>query len=643
MSSASAILNRGWQSNTLMFHRRAGEGMTAAEKRTRATPIGVLRHFWRVADVKAWHLALPMGLILVASAFEGASFSLLIPLKDAVVENSFDFLEESRAFGWILRLVPEGLDPSARDAYLVLCLAVLMILGRVGKQGLQYASRIIATARNERYRVGVGKETFGRVLTFGRQYFDGQAIGRIDAEIGWSSSVLGLLIAAQELFRYVVSLLVKAAVMMAISIPLSIAFIVTLPLVQRLVAAVNRAVKRISEEGVEVDRQIRAQILDLLGAIPLVKAYSQEDTASRMYEEVLRQGESVAVRRERAIGIRYPIEEITILLAMLLVQGVFIYATGDFRPADLAVFGAFLIVLQQALRDYKLISRFSLRIFEELPRLEAVAGLFSDEGKFIVPSGQKIFAGLEHEIEISRLHFQYAQATEALHDLNTTIPAGKVTAVVGSSGAGKTTFVDLLARFYDCDPGTILLDGTDIREYSLPSLHARMAIVSQDVWLLNRSLRDNLTFGLDRTVPDGELVRALSDVALDDFLENLSGGLETEVGDRGVRLSGGQRQRIALARALLRDPDIVILDEATSALDSVIEQGVADAIKRRLTGHTLIVIAHRLSTIRDADLILVFEGGRIVESGTWSELIERGGAFHELYRAQSETDAAVGA
>ena len=621
----------------------AGERMTAPEKETRATPMGVLRHYWRVADAKVWHLALPMGMILLASAFEGASFSLLIPLKDAVVENSFDFLEESRAFGWILWLVPEGLDPSSRDAYLVLCLAALMILGRVGKQGLQYASRLVVTARNERYRVKVGKETFGRVLAFGRQYFDRQAIGRIDAEIGWSSSVLGLLIAAQELFRYVVSLLVKAAVMMAISIPLSIAFLVTLPLVQRLVAVINRAVRRISEEGVEVDRQIRAQILDLLGAIPLVKAYSEEKTASKMYEKVLREGELVAVRRERTIGIRYPIEEITILLAMLLVQGVFIYATGDFRPADLAVFGAFLIVLQQALRDYKLISRFSTRVFEELPRLEAVAGLFSDEGKFIVPSGQKTFGGLENEIEVSNLSFRYAQATEALHGLDATITAGKVTAVVGSSGAGKTTFVDLLARFYDCEPGTILLDGTDIREYSLPSLHSRMSIVSQDVWLLNRSLRDNLTFGLQSTVPDEALVRALSDVALDDFLEDLPGGLDTEVGDRGVRLSGGQRQRIALARALLRDPDIVILDEATSALDSVIEQGVADAIKRRLTGHTLIVIAHRLSTIRDADLILVFEDGRIVERGTWQELIERRGAFHELYRAQSEKDATVGA
>jgi subfamily B ATP-binding cassette protein MsbA len=620
---------------------RSGDRMTAPGKGTRATPTGVLHHYWRVADARAWHLALPMGLILVASAFEGASFSLLIPLTDAVVENSFDFLEESRAFGWILRLVPESLDPSARDAYLVLCIAALIILGRIGKQGFQYASRLVVSARNERYWVKVGKETFGRVLTFGRQYFDGQAIGRIDAEIGWSSSVLGLLIAAQELFRYVVSLLVKAALMMAISIPLSIAFIVAMPLVQRLVVAVDRTVRRISEEGVEVDRQIRVQILDLLGAIPLVKAYSQEKTAARMYEKALRQRESVAVRRERAVGIRYPIEEITILVAMLLVQGMFIYAAGDFRPADLAVFGAFLIVLQQALRDYKLISEFRVRVSEELPRLAAVAGLFSDEGKFMVRSGEKTFGGLEHEIEVSKLHFRYSQATEALQDLNATIPAGKVTAIVGSSGAGKTTFVDLLARFYDCEPGTILLDGTDIRDYSLPSLHSRMAIVGQEVWLLNRSLRDNLTFGLDRTVPDEELVRALSDVEMRDLVTDLPGGLDTEVGDRGVRLSGGQRQRIALARALLRDPDIVILDEATSALDSVIEQGVAAGIKRRLTGHTLIVIAHRLSTIRDADLILVFEGGRIVESGTWGELIERSGAFHQLYRAQSEKHTPV--
>ena len=288
--------------------------MTAPEKETRATPTGVLRHYWHVVDGKVWHLALPIFLILIAAAFELVSFSLLLPLTDAVIDNSFDFLETSRWFGWITALVPAGLDESARPAYLVICIVALIILGRIGKQGVQYAARRFVMVRNERYRVKVSQDTFGRVLTFGRQYFDRQAIGRIDAEIGWSSSVLGLLVAVQELFRFVVSLLAKAGVMMAISIPLSVAFLVTLPLVQGLVAAINRAVKRISEEGVEVDRQIRTQILDILGAIPLVKAYSQERAATEMYETVLQQGESVAVRRDKAIAIRYPIEEITILV-----------------------------------------------------------------------------------------------------------------------------------------------------------------------------------------------------------------------------------------------------------------------------------------------------------------------------------------
>jgi ABC-type multidrug transport system fused ATPase/permease subunit len=161
-----------------------------------------------------------------------------------------------------------------------------------------------------------------------------------------------------------------------------------------------------------------------------------------------------------------------------------------------------------------------------------------------------------------------------------------------------------------------------------------MAIVSQDVWLLNRTLRENLTFGLDRPADDEELTGALRDVDLADFATELPRGLDTEVGDRGVQLSGGQRQRVALARALLRDPDILILDEATSALDSIVEQRVARAIKERAQGRTLVIIAHRLSTVRDADQILVMKGGRVVEQGGWDELVAMGGMFAELHTAQ---------
>jgi len=599
------------------------------------TPRGVLRHYWRVSGARPWQFAVPISLILLASAFEAASFSLLVPLTDAVAENSFDFLDESRFFSWIGGLVPASIEASgARDAYLVVATVALIVLGRTGKLVLEYLRKLFVVSRNERYRVHVSSETFGRVLRFGRQYFDKHAIGRIDAEIGWSSSVLGLLVAAEELFRYGVGLVVKAGVMVAISLPLAIAFIVTLPFVNWFMTSVNRAVQRISADGVEVDRRMRAQVLDILGSIPLVKAYSQEAQSAETYTEVLREAQSVAVRRDRVVSLRYPVEEVIILLVMLLVQGAVIYVSGDFRPGDLAAFGAFLLILQQALPDYKYLSLFTLKVSEEIPRLEAVAGLFSDSGKFMVPSGSRSFEGLQQGISIRELSFQYEEGIDTLSDIDAEIPAGKVTAIVGRSGAGKTTFVDLIARFYDCRPGSVLFDGRDVREFSLPSLHARMAIVSQDVWLLNRTLRDNLTFGLSRDMSDEELLQALDDVELSDFTVGLAQGLDTELGDRGVRLSGGQRQRVALARALLRDPDLLILDEATSALDSMVEQQVAHSIQERVQGHTLILIAHRLSTVRAADQILVMEEGRIVERGSWDDLLAAGGLFARLHAAQ---------
>ncbi len=616
--------------------------MSQAPSHSISTPRGVLRHYWRVADVRTWHLVLPAFLILVAGAFEAASFSLLIPLTDAVAENSFAFLDDSRAFGWIARLVPDSIaDSPSRDSLLIVITVGLIIIGRMGKLVFEYLRKLFVVNRNERYRVSVGEETFGRVLDFGRQYFDRQSLGKIDAEIGWSSSVLGLLIAAEEVFRYVVGLVAKAGVMIAMSLPLSIAFIVTLPFVQWFMTVINRRVQRIAKEGVEVDRRMRSRILDILGSIPLVKAYSQERTAQKTYTEVLHQAQDVAVRRDRVVSLRYPVEEMVILFVMLIVQGAVIYFVGDFTPGDLASFGAFLLILQQALPDYKYLSEFSMKVAEELPRLEAVAGLFSDEGKYIVPSGPRTFERLHDEISVRDLSFEYQPGMNTLVDITASIKAGQVTAIVGRTGAGKTTFVDLIARFYDCAPGTVFLDDVDIRDFSLESLHSRMAIVSQDVWLLNRTLRDNLTFGLARPITDDELESALSDVDLSEFLGGLRDGLDSEIGDRGVRLSGGQRQRVALARALLRDPDILILDEATSALDSVVEQRVARAIQQRAQGRTLIIIAHRLSTIRNSDLILVLHDGRLVEQGSWEELVQREGAFYRLHQAQFNQDEAL--
>ena len=409
-------------------------------------PTGVLRHYWRVAGVRPWHLVIPFLLVLVAGAFEGASFALLIPLTDAISENSFDFLESSRWFGWIPALVPESLaESSRRETFLVVVVVGLIILGRIGKLVFEYIRKLYVVRRTERYRVAVGEETFGRVLGFGRQYFDGHSIGKIDAEIGWSSSVIGLLTAAEELFRYIIGLVVKAGVMVGLSVPLSIAFVITLPFVHWFMRWINRRVQGIAAEGVEIDRRVRSRILDILGSIPLVKAYSQEAAAASTYTEVLDEARSVAVRRDRVVSLRYPVEEVVILVVMLIVQGVVVFVAGDFQPGDLAAFGAFLLILQQALPDYKYVSEFSLKVAEEIPRLEAVAGLFSDEDKYIVPSGDRSFERLERGILVQDLSFQYQPGVDTLRDIDSFIEAGKVTAIVGRTGAGKTTFVDLIA------------------------------------------------------------------------------------------------------------------------------------------------------------------------------------------------------
>nr|NIR39985.1 ABC transporter ATP-binding protein [Actinomycetota bacterium]NIS34756.1 ABC transporter ATP-binding protein [Actinomycetota bacterium]NIT97738.1 ABC transporter ATP-binding protein [Actinomycetota bacterium]NIU69511.1 ABC transporter ATP-binding protein [Actinomycetota bacterium]NIV89432.1 hypothetical protein [Actinomycetota bacterium] len=219
---------------------------------------GVLRHYWRVVGGRWWHLALPIAVVLVAAAFEAASYSLLIPLTDAVAQNSFDFLQESRWFGWILDLVPASVSGSdSRDAYLVVVVVGLVIVGRIGKLAFEYVGKLFVVDRNERYRVRVGEETFARVLGFGRQYFDRNAVGRVDAEIGWSSSVLGLLTAAEGLFQNAVGLVVKGGVMIGISLPLSIAFVLSLPFVHWFMNTINRTVERIAREGVEVDRRLR--------------------------------------------------------------------------------------------------------------------------------------------------------------------------------------------------------------------------------------------------------------------------------------------------------------------------------------------------------------------------------------------------
>ena len=269
--------------------------------------------------------------------------------------------------------------------------------------------------------------------------------------------------------------------------------------------------------------------------------------------------------------------------------------------------------------------------------LTNVADLLRRDGKPYLADGSRALGPLREAIVFEDVTFAYDGENDVLHHVSLRVPVGQTTALVGASGAGKSTLVDLIPRFDDPTAGRVTIDGVDLRELTLASLRARVAVVSQSTYVFNDTARANIAYGRPDAT-DAEVREAARQANALAFLDALPEGLDTVLGDRGVRLSGGQRQRLAIARAVLRDPDLLILDEATSALDSVSEALVQESLDRLMRGRTVVAIAHRLATIRHADTVIVLEHGRVVESGTYDELVDRGGhlsAYHERQYAHA--------
>jgi len=595
----------------------------------------LLAQYGRVAGVRKGQIVIATALAAVVMVVEAASYALLIPLADAFSANSFAPVADSRVFGWIVDLLPAAVRSSPqRDAALVALLLVLIVALRIAKVSLAYGLRRYMHRREEGYLARIQHYTFTRVLSRSRLFFDTRPLGGLSVEISWARAFVDLLAAAERVIERTLSLLGKGVVLVALSLPLSLTLIAALPLIQGAARRISRAIEGAARAGDEVERRISSQALDLLGAVSLVKSSGAEGRAAEEYEGLLSRARDIAIRRRDLLALRWPVEETLVLLTLLLAQGVAIAAAGDFRPGDLARTAAFLLLVSQMLPDLKQWSDFSTAVAERVPRLEALADLMADDESTRVHSGTTSFRTLEHGIDLRDLRFAYGDAAETIKGLNLHIPAGQTTAIVGASGSGKSTLLRLLGRLYECGPGMITFDGQDVRSFATDSVHQQLAFVSQEVWVLNRSMRDNLTYGLERDVSDPELLQMLATVQLQDLLAEDPRVLDRQLGERGIQLSGGQRQRLALARALLRAPSVLLLDEATAALDSVIEQRIAQAIFDQTRGKTVIMVAHRLSTVRDADLIVVMRDGQIVEQGSWHELLARDGDFAALHRAQ---------
>ncbi|MBE9046307.1 ABC transporter ATP-binding protein [Pleurocapsales cyanobacterium LEGE 10410] len=410
-----------------------------------------------------------------------------------------------------------------------------------------------------------------------------------------------------------------------------------------LSVGLSNLIRRVREAGFAVPKangRLSGIAIQFINGIRTVKSSASEDFERKRFYQA---SDNIIQTEDKVASVSSMVQPLaealgsTILIAMVIMAFNLFIITGRLEASSLL---AFLFAL---LRILPLVSQIN-GARENLSRFQGsihnVKELIKHEDKSYLSNGERVFPGLKQGIDLSCVDFSYESNDNfVLQNINLTIEKGKVTALVGGSGAGKSTLADLLPRFHDPTRGVIKLDGKDLRSFDIISVRRKMSIVSQDTFIFNAAVRENIAYGLDH-ISEAEIWDAASFAYADEFIKELPEGLDTVLGDRGVRLSGGQRQRIAIARAILRNPDILILDEATSALDSVTEQLIQKSLEQLSSGRTVIAIAHRLSTIAKADKVVVLEQGKIVEQGSYQDLLAEEGTLWKYHQMQYESTAA---
>ncbi|MDZ4873491.1 MAG: Heterocyst differentiation ATP-binding protein HepA [Chroococcidiopsis cubana SAG 39.79] len=375
--------------------------------------------------------------------------------------------------------------------------------------------------------------------------------------------------------------------------------------------------------------------LEFINGIRTVQAFAAQDFERKRFHDASLQLLQASTKSRAAQALVEPVSEgiaTFILFGILFLAFAVLIPNGQLQPAGLLTF---LFVLLRLMPIRRQLDGARAKFSSFQGSFSNIKELLRTDNKTYLRNGKLQFSKLQRAIEFVSVDFGYDKQHSVLHNIKLTINRGEMTALVGSSGAGKTTLADLIPRFYDPTQGQIFIDGIDLQNYDIKSLRRKLAVVSQDTFIFNASVRDNIAYALEEVDEDAVWEAARLANALE-FIHKLPEGFDTQLGERGVRLSGGQRQRLAIARALLRDPDILILDEATSALDSVSERLIQESLEKLSQGRTVIAIAHRLSTIVRADKVVVLEQGRILEQGTYQELLQQRGNLWKYHQMQHE-------
>ncbi|AKH17754.1 ABC transporter ATP-binding protein [Deinococcus soli (ex Cha et al. 2016)] len=502
-------------------------------------------------------------------------------------------------------------------------------------------------------RVGAGvvadlrRAVFAHLLTLSPRFFGehktGDLTSRLTSDVGTVQTVTSTALA--QLAAQSVSLVGAVALLVTTSPRLSLLTLAVIPLVIGTAVTIGRRIRRVSREVQDAVAGANASAEEAISGVRVVQSFTAEGLEEGRYGQGVTQSFLAALKRARLQALMAGVMSFLTFgaLAVVLWYGGRLVMAGSLTPGNLVTFlfyalqvGGTVVALTGVFNQFQEALGASGRIFE----------LLDERSDLPQPAQPAPLARAEGRVSFDGVSFTYdgdsveGGRAAVLRGVTLDVPAGQVVALVGPSGAGKTTLVNLIPRFWDVTGGTLRVDGRDVRDYALADLRAQVGLVPQETLLFSGSIRENILYGRPGARPD-EVEAAARAANAHEFITAFPQGYDTVVGERGVKLSGGQRQRVAIARAILKDPRILILDEATSALDNESEALVQAALERLMQGRTTFVIAHRLSTIRNADRILVMDAGRVTEDGTHAQLLAAGGLYRDLYELQfrAEQDA----
>ncbi len=565
------------------------------------------------------------------AVFNGVSTALVIPVIFGFLGQEIGMKGMPPVLQQILSGSTNSLPPNHR--YLIM---MGWVLGAIVLKNLaSYASSMVSSRLSQTLTRQIRQDGMRLLLDVDLEFFSKNKLGDLMSQLGGETARAAEAIRiTTSLFTTGITIFVFTAFLLAISWQLTIATTILLGLASLSNQFLVKRARRNGEILSEQSRGYSVMQQEILSGIRLVKATGNEDIEYKNLSQLIEARENAELQSQATFAMVPPLNEIAGIVTVLTIV-ILGKAWFETQPGSLStILLTYLLVLFRLLPFVSQLNSQRSSFANAAPSVQVVADFLRRDNKPFMPRGQTYYSGLKDAIRFTNLGFRYpGNENWTLQNINLTLPKGTTLALVGSSGAGKSTLADLLPRFYDCDMGGICIDDRDIREFDLRSLRQSMGIVSQDTFLFNDTVANNIAYGVENSTRDS-IIESAKRANAYQFISELPQGFDTTIGDRGVLLSGGQRQRLAIARALLKNPEILILDEATSALDTVSERIVQQAIDELSRDRTVLVIAHRLSTIQNADQIAVFDKGRVVEVGNHHELLLKRGVYANLYRIQ---------